>query len=211
MGRWTRVMQRLGATDVLSVDAAAHALDSVRRFNPNVLQADVIRLVEEHPDLVGKFDFANLWGVAQHTHDPRAAFMSSAATVAAGGAFYLMVYSPEGIHNTPRVNLFRKVFNELESPKDRIGFVRAIYERRWHSSLPLLMNGKNALRNLMRRPRWGSPVGLLDMMMPWYNWTVPVDVATGWMRTAGFETVTVLNARSPNRVAHHILGADKAS
>ncbi len=211
MGRWTRVMQVLGASEVLSVDAANHAVESVSRFNPNVLQADVVDLLDTHPELAGRFAFANLWGVAHHTHDPRAAFMSAAQTVAPGGAFYLMVYSPEGLHNSDRVNLFRKVFNDLQTTEERLSFVRAIHRREWHSRLPITMNSKNVLRNALRRPRWGRVIGLLDMMLPWYNWTIPLDVATGWLRDAGFQEVTVLNEDSPNRVAHHVLGSEKTA
>jgi 2-polyprenyl-3-methyl-5-hydroxy-6-metoxy-1,4-benzoquinol methylase len=82
MGRWTRVMQALGARSVLSVDLSDSALVSVSRFNPKVLRADIMTIPEQHPELVGQFDFANFWGVGMLTHDPRQAFMSGASTSA---------------------------------------------------------------------------------------------------------------------------------
>jgi len=210
-GRWTRVMQALGAKEVLSVDASEHSLRSVKRFNPAVLAADVLALPAEHPELIGAFDFANLWGVAQHTHDPRAAFLSTAGTVNDGGSMYLMVYAPEGHMNTPLVNHYRRTFRRLPSFEQRLAFIDAILERRWHSGLPLGENLRGVARRLLRRPTWGVRVGLLDTMTPFYNWTIPLDVAIGWFTEAGFADVTVLNEGRTRPVAHHLLGTRKGA
>lgn len=209
-GRWTRVMQALGAKDVLSVDISPHALESVTRFNSNTLVADVSRLTEVHPELVGRYEFANLWGVAHHTHDPRLAFMNAAATVAEGGAMYLMVYSTDGLHNTDVVKHYRRQFRTMHTTKQRLAYVEAISQRKWHWKIPLETNLRNIARNLLGRPR-PFRIGVLDMLMPFYNWVIPLDVAVGWMEAAGFRRVTELNAKQVGRAAHHLLGEDRSA
>ncbi|MCG8466710.1 MAG: class I SAM-dependent methyltransferase [Gemmatimonadetes bacterium] len=210
MGRWTRVMQRLGASEVVSVDISEHALESVRRFNDQVFKANILELCQTYPDLEAAFDYTNLWGVAHHTHDPRAAYMSAARTVKPGGSMYIMVYSPEGLHNTPLIHGYRRAFFNMDSAEERIQLVRAIATRKWHPVIPLEMRAKNIVKNLLKKPYWGTIIGMLDVLMPWYNWTIPLEVALGWFEDAGFQDVTVLNDGHPNRVAHHILGTGKS-
>jgi SAM-dependent methyltransferase len=205
LGRWTRVMQRLGAADVLSIDLSESALKSVSRFNGNVLGANVMRLREDHPELCGKFDFVNLWGVAMCTHDPSAAFQSAASLVGEHGAMYLMVYCPEGMHNMPINNLRRKIFHRLPSVKERLAFVDAVHHRRWNRAYPLSRNLKDRVLNLMGEPK-GGKIAILDMLEPFYNWVIPLDVIKGWMKKAGFTQVTLLNEFESEKCAYHVLG-----
>ena len=204
LGRWTRTMQELGARSVLSVDISTSALAGVRRFNQEVLQADVTQLTGQHPELVNRFDFANLWGVAMNTHDPLKTFMSASATVKPGGALYLMVYAPEGMHNSNITNLRRKRFFQLETVGERLEYVDQVYHRRWDSSSPLTENLKNALRNFIGRPK-GSKIGVLDMLEPFYNWVIPLEVIQDWMKQAGFESMCLLNDVEPRKCAYHVL------
>src|ERR1041385_3591710 len=162
LGRWTRTMLALSARTVLSVDMSESALASVKRVNPNLLKADVTELHTQHPELTGQFDFANLWGVAMSTHDPLRAFLSAAATLRPGGALYLMVYAPEGMHRTPSVNSRRKHFAGLQTVEEKLAYVDIVFHRRWDSSLTLSENVKNKLRNVLGRPK-GSKVGVLDI------------------------------------------------
>jgi len=205
LGRWTRTMQELGARSVLSVDISKSALAGVRRFNPHVLQADVTELASQHPELVNRFDLANLWGVAMCTHDPLKTFLSAAATVKPGGALYLMVYAPEGMHGTTITNLRRKHFFQLDSLAEKLAYVDRVYHRRWDLSSPFRENFKNLLRNVMRRPK-GSKIGVLDMLEPFYNWVIPLEVIYGWMQRAGFEYMRLLNEHEPRKCAYHVLG-----
>jgi len=208
MGRWTRVMQFMGASEVLSVDVSEHSLKSVRRFNEKVLGADLTQLSAQHPELTGQFDFANLWGVAHHTHDPRSTFMNVAATVKSGGAMYLMVYDPGGEYNTPLINHYRKVFSALQKAEDRLAFAAAVADRRWHPHIPLKEKLKNVMRNVLSRPK-RPKIRILDIMMPWYNWTIPIDVAKRWMKQAGFQSVNILNPENRGQANRHYLGTDK--
>jgi len=205
LGRWTRAMQELGARSVLSVDISKSALAGVRRFNPEVLQADVTELASQHPELINRFDLANLWGVAMCTHDPLQTFLSAAATVKPGGALYLMVYAPEGMHGTTITNLRRKHFFQLDSVAEKLAYVDQVYHRRWDVFSPFRENFKNLLRNAMRRPK-GSKIGVLDMLEPFYNWVIPLDVIDGWMQKAGFGDVCLLNEHEPRKCAYHVLG-----
>ena len=210
MGRWTRTVQALGAASVLSVDMSASALESVARFNESVRQVDVMSIPSEHPDLVGRFDFAVFWGVAMCTHDPLRAFMSAASTVKPGGAMYLMVYGPEGMHAAPLVNRQRARFARLGTVEERLAYVEHVYDRRWDAAYPLHENLKNVLRNVLRRPK-GGKIGVLDMLEPYYNWVIPYPVVEGWMARAGFAEMRFLNEHERPKVAYHVLGVKPVS
>lgn len=207
LGRWTRAMQMLGAARVLSVDVSESALKSVSAFNDWVGQADIMTIPEAHPEWVGKFDFANFWGVAMCTHDPRVAFMSAASTVAPGGALYLMVYSPEGMHNTSIVKRQRQIFHQLDTVEERLRFVQHVRDRKWDSRYSIVDNLVNqavrGVHHLAGKPG-GTLVGTLDMLEPFFNWVIPLDVIDGWMKSAGFRSYEVLND-GPRRVAYHVL------
>jgi SAM-dependent methyltransferase len=205
MGRWTRTMQMIGASEVLSVDISESAIASTRQFNSQVLRTNILKLPEEYPELIGQFDFANLWGVAMCTHDPKAAFASAAAMVAPGGALYLMVYAPEGIHDRPLTNIQRRRFHQLQSVEDRLAWVDKVHDRSWDSHYALKDNLLNLSRNLRGLPK-GNKMGVLDMLEPFYNWVVPLAVIEGWMSENGFTQVTVLNPDQSNKAAHHVLG-----
>lgn len=205
MGRWTRTAQRLGAREVLSIDISESAIESTRRFNSNVLRTNVVELASEHPEFGGKFDFAVIWGVAHHTHNPKRTFESAAFTVKPGGALYLMVYSPEGIHNLPITSVLRQRFHRLKTVEKRLAFVDHVHQREWDTEYGLTLNIRNWLRNALDRPRW-SKLSLLDMMEPFYNWVIPLTVIDGWMDANGFETVTLLNEHESPKVAYHVLG-----
>lgn len=205
MGRWTRTMQFIGAADVLSVDMSESALASTRRFNDNVLRADILRLPEEHPELGGQFDFANFWGVAMCTHDPRKAFASAAFTVKPGGALYLMVYAPDGLHDRNETIIARRKFHTLPTVGEKLAFVDKVHGRGWDWTFPLTHNCRNIVRNILGRPK-GYKMGFLDMLEPFYNWVIPIDVIEGWMKQNGFVSMTVLNENERHKCAHHVLG-----
>lgn len=205
MGRWTRVMQALGARSVLSVDLSDSALASVSRFNPNVLRADIMRLREEHPELVGRFDFANFWGVAMLTHDPRQAFMSAASTVRPGGAMFLMVYSPQGMGCLPEGARKRRKFHALATVEQKLAYVDHVHARRWESDAPIAENLKNLGRNLLGRPRQPK-IGLLDMLEPYYTWGIPLPAIEGWMAAAGFARWELLNESASWKGSYEVLG-----
>lgn len=204
MGRWTKTMQALGARSVLSIDASESAIRSVSRFNDLVMRADLMDLPIQHPELVGGFDFACFWGVAMCTHDPREAFLSAASVVKPGGSMYLMVYAPEGINGRALTNSQRRAFHKLSSVEDRLAFVTHVYERRWDSGYPLRDNLKNRLRNLLRRPKGGA-IGVLDMLQPFYNWVIPLEVIERWVRLGGFSTMQLLNDSESPKAAYHVL------
>lgn len=206
MGRWTRTMQALGAESVLSIDASENALRSVRRFNPNSQFANIMRIPEEHPEWVGKFDFACFWGVAMCTNDPLQAWLSAASTVAAGGRLYLMVYNPEGIHNTPLTNLQRKRFHGMTSLQNRLEYVRHVAEFEWDSEYSLKDNLRNQVIRVARHfvPGVGAgKMGYLDLLEPYYNWVIPRDVIAGWAVKGGFAGHQHIMTRV--RSAYHVL------
>lgn len=205
MGRWTKTMQKLGAASVMSIDMSPSGLASVSRFNPTTRQVNVMRLREEHPDLVGQFDFANFWGVAMCTHDPKVAFMNAASTVRPGGYLYLMVYAPEGIHGTKLTLAQRTHFHKLTTVSDRLEYVDRVYDRRWDAALPLGHNVTNVIRNALRWPK-GSKIGWLDLLEPTFNWVIPLSVAKSWFAQAGFSEPTLLNKSQSPKCAFHLLG-----
>ena len=210
LGRWTRVMQKIGAKEVLSVDMSPSAIEGTRKYNPQCFQTDIMRIPQEHPDWVGAFDFANLWGVAMCTHDPRAAFLSAASTVKRGGSFYLMVYAPDSLHDRPLTILQRKTFHELTTVEERLKYVEHVWNREWDWSYPFRANIDHALANLTGQPK-GGQVGVLDMLEPFYNWVIPLDVIRNWMDAATFRRLVWLNEFEPKelRCAYHVLGLEK--
>jgi SAM-dependent methyltransferase len=206
LGRWTKTLQRIGAKSVLSIDMSNSALESVSRFNDSVLKANVVELVETHPELVERFEFAVFWGVAMCTHDPLRAFQNTARTLKPGGAMYLMVYAPEGLHGQELTNVQRRKFYSLGGVEERLSFVDSVYDRTWDKDFRLWDNLLNVSRNLRGLPK-GNKVGVLDMLEPFYNWVIPWPVITRWMKSEGFEQVTQLNEyESPEKCAYHVLG-----
>ena len=205
MGRWTRVMQALGARSVLSVDLSDSALASVARFNPDVLRADIMTLPDRHPELVGRFDFANFWGVGMLTHDPRQAFLSAASTVRPGGAMFLMVYSPDGMGVQPEGMRKRRKFHALATVEDKLAYVDHVHDRKWESDAPLSENLRNLARNLLGRPKQPK-IGLLDMLEPFYTWAIPLPVIEGWMQQAGFGRMELLNESAAWKGSFEVLG-----
>jgi SAM-dependent methyltransferase len=205
MGRWSKVMLRLGAKSVLSIDMSEHALISVRKFSDNVRKVNIMEIPKEHPDLVNRFDFANFWGVAMCTHDPCKAFKSAASTVKKGGSFYLMVYAPEGQHATALVNTQRKLFVSLKTLDERLSLIQHIVEREWDWRYPFIDNIKNIIRRAIGKKK-ATKMGVLDMLEPFYNWTIPLDVIHRWMKDNGFTTVQLLNEYQKKKIAYHILG-----
>jgi SAM-dependent methyltransferase len=206
LGRWTQVLQRLGAKSVLSFDASPHAIESVKRFNQNAYQADLMKLTEQHPEWVGKFDFVMYWGVAQSTHDPWIAFSNVAAMVEPdAGALYLAVYAEGGIQDQPITNITRRIFHRLGSVEEKLNFIDSVYDRRWDSRFPLKENVKNVLRNVLNRPK-GMRIGVLDTNIAVYNWVIPWDVVTGWFKKTGFKRIIYLNEFENPKPHHHVLG-----
>jgi len=206
MGRWTRTMQALGASSVLSTDISESALKSVSRFNKNVVKANIMEIPQEHPDWIEKFDFTNFWGVAMCTHDPQKAFLSAASTVKPGGSMYLMVYCPEGQHNTKLVNIQRRHFHSLKSVEERIAYVDHVYNLEWDVEYSLYDNLRNSLIRIgsLFFKHWkGSKVGFLDLLEPYYNWVIPMDVIDSWTKKAGFKSYKVLYKKPKS--AYHIL------
>lgn len=205
MGRWTKVMQALGAKSVTSVDISESALQNVRQFNPNTFSGNIMEIPREYPQWIGRFDFVNLWGVAMATHNPLRAFLSAACTVKPGGRLYMMVYSPEGMHGTTLVNVQRKKFHRLKTIEERLAFVDDVYHRKWDKSYSLLENIKNYTRNLRKLPK-GGKIGVLDMLEPYYNWVIPLRVIYGWMDKGGFRDVIILNEFEKPKCAYHVMG-----
>jgi SAM-dependent methyltransferase len=205
LGRWTRVMQKMGAASVTSVDMSPSALESVRRFNTDVRVADVTKLSEQCPDLVGQFDFATFWGVAMCTHDPLKAFLNAASTVRPGGGMYLMVYCPEGMHGTAHVVQLRKRFHAMKTVEERLAFVEHVFHRRWDSSYPPIVQLKNVIMNVLHVEKH-SINGVLDMLSPFFNWVIPLSAIDGWMKKAGFAKWTLLNVHERKKCAYHVLG-----
>ncbi len=204
MGRWTRVMQRLGAAEVVSVDVSKSALEATRRFNPNTQYCDLMNMPEVHPEWVGTFDFVNFWGVAMCTHDPLKAFLSAAAMVKDGGYLFLMVYADGGLHHQPLTNLQRKIFHSLSSVEERLRFVEHVFHRRWDWRYPLRVNLEHLYANL-RGFHKGTLVGVLDMLEPWYNWVIQWQVIEGWREKGGFREARLLNPKEERRCAYHVL------
>jgi SAM-dependent methyltransferase len=205
MGRWTRVMQTLGARSVLSVDLSQSALTSVSRFNENVLSADIMTLPEQHPELVKRFDFANFWGVGMLTHDPRQAFLSAASTVRPGGAMFLMVYSRDGMGVQPEGMRKRRKFHALATVQEKLAYVDHVHDRKWEPDAPLAENLRNLARNLLGRPKQPK-IGLLDMLEPFYTWGIPLPVIEGWMKEAGFGRMELLNESAAWKGSYEVLG-----
>jgi hypothetical protein len=132
------------------------------------------------------------------------AFLSAASTVKTGGAMYLYVYEPAGIHGTPLTNTQRRHFHSLLSVDERLRYVDQVYERKWQSQISLRDNFKNLIRRIVARPK-GSKHGVLDLLQPFYNWVIPLDVIEGWSRKAGFDSHTLLNPKESRRCGFHVL------
>ncbi len=208
MGRWTRTMQRLGAASVLSVDASAHAIKSVSRFNADVRQVDLFSLPKQFPDMIGAFDFVCFWGVAMCTHDPKLAFEIAASTVAPGGSLYLMVYADGGLHGWRSTQAQRKRFHAMQSSEEKLKYVKDVATFDWGNDYSLIDNIRNFIFRYIGMPAY-SPLGVLDMLSPSYNWVIPRQTANNWFAQQNFETVVLLNDREFRPCAYHMLGRKK--
>lgn len=185
-GRWTRALMALGAR-VTSVDTSLHALASTRRFNDDVQALDLFDIERERPDLHRAFDFTVCWGVVMCTHDPCRAFANLAMTVRPGGQLYVMIYAPT-YHASEAVLESRwQFYRECTTDEERLAFAR----------------------NMAEDPR--NTINYLDMLSPFYNWTVEEETVHGWFRDAGFVDVKTLNAGEPHKAAHHVLGTAGSS
>jgi SAM-dependent methyltransferase len=204
-GRWTKVMLTLGAESVLAVDAAESAIESASRVTPYCLRADLMRIPEEHPELVEGFDFATFWGVAMCTHNPLAAFTAAASTVRSGGSLYLMVYAPDGMNGREVTRVQRCTYQRLRALEDQLAYVEHVRNREWDWAYPWRANVENILRKMLR-VRKEDRIGVLDMLSPFYNWVIPLDVIKNWMMEAGFSEVTLLNDRRRRKGSYHVLG-----
>lgn len=209
MGRWTKTMQMIGARSVLSVDISEHAIKSVSSFNPNTLRTDITKLTDDHPELIGQFDFANVWGIAHHTHNPKQTFANAAKTLRGGGALFTMIYAPEGIHGKKITNLQRKKFHSLSTVEERLKYVDDVFNRTpdW-SYYPLYNNLRMVVSNLLGRDK-GGKVGTLDMLEAWFNWVVELDTIKKWVKEAGFESFVVTNEFESPKCAYHMLALNK--
>ena len=209
LGRWTRLMQRLGAASVTSFDASPSAVASVKRVNPNAYQTNIMRLAELHPEWIGQFDFVICWGVVHHTHDPALAFRNVAALVKPEtGVLYLAAYAIGGIHDLAITNTTRRIYHSLPNAAEKARFNRNVAERRWDWRLPLIENLHYVQRNLRRLPK-SRAIGVQDMHDPFYNWVIPFDVLKGWFDKAGFRELAHLNENQNPRPLNHVLGLHK--
>jgi 2-polyprenyl-3-methyl-5-hydroxy-6-metoxy-1,4-benzoquinol methylase len=179
-GRWTRTLQKLGAT-VKSVDVAENALRSTHRFNPDTERLDIFD-VPFRPDLHQAFDFVLCWGVVMCTHDPRAAFENVASMVRPGGSLYVMVYAPSYHSSEPVRDMRRRFHRECRTIQDKLDFVFHVAE-----------DPDNA-------------INYMDMLNTFYNWTIPEGVVTNWFKSAGFTNIVTLNRNEPHNCAWHVLG-----
>lgn len=210
MGRWTKAMQMIGAESVLSVDISEHGLKSVSAFNPNTLRTDITELTSDHPELIGQFDFANIWGVPMATYNPKKTFMHAAKTVKKGGSLFTMIYAPEGMHGLKITNLQRKKFHSLKTVEERLNYVDDVFNRKpdW-SYYPAYNNLRMIASNVLGRHK-GGKVGTLDALEAWFNWVVPLETIANWIEEAGFEKWVLANEFEKRKCAYHILAINKA-
>ncbi len=179
-GRWTKTLMALGGK-VTSVDVSEHALQSTRRFNPDVRSLDIFDIPSK-PELHEAFDFTLCWGVVMCTHNPLLAFKNVASTVKPGGSLYVMVYAPT-YHSSEAVREMRRKFHrECHTIDEKMGFVAEVAE-----------DADNA-------------INYMDMLNTFYNWTIPEDVVHEWFRDAGFTDVITLNKEEPHNAAWHVIG-----
>jgi len=177
-GRWTKTLQKLGAS-VKSVDVSDHALESTRRFNSDTEKLDIFDIPARN-DLQRSFDFTLCWGVIMCTHNPLQAFNNVASTVAPGGTLYIMVYAPT-YHASEGVRSERKKFHqECKTTQEKIDYVYQIAE-----------DPRNA-------------INYLDMLNTFYNWTIKEETLHKWLEDEGFENITTLNKHEPHNCAWHI-------
>jgi SAM-dependent methyltransferase len=209
MGRWTKTMQKIGAKSVLSADISEHGLKSVAAFNKNVLRVDITELTDKHPELIGKFDFGNIWGVPMATYNPKKTYIKAAKTIKKGGALFTMIYAPEGMHGTQLINLQRKRFHSFKTIEERLNYCDEVFNRKpiW-GYYSFIDNIKLINRNLRNLPK-GGKVGTLDMLEAWFNWVVPLDTIAEWTKEASFESWTLCNEFEAQKCAYHVLAVNK--
>ena len=57
---------------------------------------------------------------------------------------------------------------------------------------------------MLGRPR-GSKHGVLDLLEPFYNWVIPLEVIDGWAEKGGFASHALLNTGGAPRCGFHVL------
>lgn len=180
-GRWTRALLALGGR-VKSIDVSRAALESTRRFNPDVEEVGLFDIGQSRPDLVGAFDFALCWGVIMCTHDPKLAFEKAVSTVGPGGAIYIMVYAPT-YHAGDFVTNARRIYHrEKRTADERLAYLRE------------LANGDE-----------DNMINYLDMLNTFYNWVIDEETIRSWCAAGGLGEPLFLNADEPNKCGHHVL------
>jgi 2-polyprenyl-3-methyl-5-hydroxy-6-metoxy-1,4-benzoquinol methylase len=183
-GRWTKVLLKLGASEVTSLEVSEHALRSLREINSNVENIDLFEIGErEH--LHGKYDFSLLWGVVQHTHNPWLAFKNAATTTKKNGQLYLMAYN-ETYHSSNFVISARKYYRKLTTFEEKLNFAYELSERKG--------NGRE------------NAINQLDMLNTFYNWTIKEETIRKWYQENGFINVRRINNGG---CAHHFIGTKK--
>ena len=184
-GRWTKTLLALGAS-VKSTDASQSSLRSVREFNEDVEQLDCLKLSAIVRTCM-RCSISPFAGRLQHVHDPKHAFANIARSVKPGGELYVMIYAPEGMHNSDDVWKHRHHYHRvLKSPEERLQYAQAISEND------------------------GNVLGNLDMLNTFYNWVVPEPVIFQWFEAQNFGDVKILNQKEGPKCAYHVIGTKRA-
>jgi len=94
MGRWSMVVQELGAKDIVAVDMGNSIRVAYRNFhgreNIHAIQASIFNL-----PLRDDFDFVFSLGVIHHTPDPKLAFQKLVEKVKPGCSLFVWIYGYE--------------------------------------------------------------------------------------------------------------------
>lgn len=164
-GRWTYVMQRLGAAKVDSFDVSSEAIKRCKEINPNAYVFDIWNL-EPNP----VYDFVISWGVLHHTKDTRKAFSKVVSQVKKGGMLHIMVYNKEndGPYDGFRGNMCQE--------KHKI----------WEK-----MTKEEKLQMCKEKVKtFGSDIhGWFDAFNPEFNWSFTTDEVKRWFVEEGFSDI----------------------
>lgn len=180
-GRWTKTLMALGGR-VKSVDVSRHGLESTRRFNDDVEEADVFSILKHKPQWRGRFDFTLCWGVLMCTHDPRLAFENVSSTVKPGGHLYVMVYAPTYHASEFVINARKHYHRNLTTLEEKLEYAYSLAEDK------------------------ANTINYFDMLNTFYNWTIPKETVLKWFQDAGYDEITLLNENEPHNCAWHVLG-----
>lgn len=189
-GRWTWVMQKLGA-NVDSFDISEEAVARCREINPSAYISDLRRL-ERNPS----YDFVLCWGVLHHLKDPEEGFRRIAGLVKPGGTLHIMVYHRDTQLQYERLRLLWRLVPSSELRLLLCRIMARTYRQRIRRLFEKVLGVKPG----------GTVHGWWDALSPRYNWSFSPQEIERWFKDEGFTEIELTQKYHINMRGRRVTG-----